>query len=170
MKKLSIWPVVATLSLSIGAVAEGPSREQTLQYIQERCLNNPWGPRDRGTISMALDGAMLTLGSAGLPDNKLVWKGTTAFDFRDVEISAIDYEWEEYGYKGSEQVVLFSCGNKCITLGVSYYNLDGTLKTPGDPFGLRSHKIRCNDPEKVVKAFTHLQMLVGGQKKDLFGD
>lgn len=170
VKKQSILPVLAALSLSAAALAEGPTREQTVQYIKERCLGNPWGPRDQGTITMVLDGAVLTLGSASVPRIEPVWQGIETVDLQDVDISAVDYEGGASDYEVSQKVVMLSCGTKCITLQVSYYNADGTLRDQVNSIGLRSQKLRCNEPEKVVKAFTHLQTLVGGKKKDLFGD
>ncbi|WP_417462189.1 hypothetical protein [Kordiimonas sp.] len=170
MKKLSILPVVAVLSLSATTLAEGPTRDQTIQYIKERCLGNPWGPRDQGTVSMALDGTILTLRSASLLKAEPIWRGIGVFDLRDVDISAVDYEGGASDYEITQKVIMFLCGNKCISLSVSYYNSDGTVKDQGKPFGLGSQKLRCNEPEKVVKAFTHLQTLVGGKKQDLFGD
>lgn len=71
--------------------------------------------------------------------------------------------------RGVDLGVSFSCGDNCIAAEMTTFT---KKKQDGEPKQYRwsGDYILCREADKVLKAFTHLQTLVGGKKKDLFGD
>lgn len=169
MKRASALSLVALLSLSASALADGPTYDQTTRYITDRCVGAEGG--DSLSLhkmeTVEFDRARVTVGKRTIGSSTEFFF-LTGFDIRDVTISR--YEIDRGQDRGLALVgVAFRCGDNCISATMSTFT---NKKPDGPPKDMRwpDDWLICREADKVVKAFTHLQTLVGGKKKDLFGD
>ncbi|WP_417462188.1 hypothetical protein [Kordiimonas sp.] len=168
MKMISSMSVLVVPLLSGMALAEGPSYEQTTQYITERCQGVEGGVavNRHKMVAVAFDQAQVILSKTSTgSSSKFSWR--TKFDLRDVNINR--HEADRGQGRGIDLGVAFTCGDNCIVVQTSSFT-GKTLDGPPKDHRWPDDWLFCREADKVLKAFRHLQTLVGGKKQDLFGD
>ncbi|WP_262692693.1 hypothetical protein [Kordiimonas aestuarii] len=147
-------------ALAAGA-ADGPSREETLAYIQAHCTQQTWrvppdSPFVNKTVSISLAGPTLThektqmyTGSSKGSKDRIV----SRYDLRKVTIGWV-------AYPDTQPYIGMNCADLCVRWE---WNDDA-------PKGMVNDSFYCRDGEKAFRAFKHLQDLLGGQEKDPFAN
>ena len=169
MKMRSRVSVLAAFLLpASAALADGPDFAETTQYITERCEGAQGGVAVslKTMDKISFDRAMVTIQKRDTMEFT-EFAIRTEFDLRHVSIALSEFDRGQD--RGVDLGVSFSCGNNCIAAEMTTFT---KKKRDGEPGQYRwsDDYLFCREADKVLKAFTHLQTLVGGKKKDLFGD
>lgn len=165
--KTSAFATLLLASLSHTVAAEGPSLQETRDYIFGRCndIYDSAGPNGYGTrYYVGQQGApnLFTFTVQTKRDSKAGWvdaQEVYTVDLREADI-----------VQGKEEIV-FSCAGRCIRSTTQHVGRNGILSKYGlEPkHGARDRAaLKCREASKAFNAFKHLQDLAGGRKKDPF--
>ena len=150
-------PLLATLICATPAAAQTMNAADTLIYINQRCENYSGEQYRALTASVDLTGTRLSFQSR-IPQPR-EFTQYISFDLRRVDISLAPGPVPD-----TIRGIQFECGFvHCID------GRDMSRARHGDPQGnykTGSHELACRDPERVARAFKHLQQLVGGRIAD----
>ncbi|WP_020400193.1 hypothetical protein [Kordiimonas gwangyangensis] len=164
-KKIFVAALLASLSHTVAA--EGPSLQETRDYIFGRCndIYDNQGPNGYGTrYYVGQQGApnLFTFTVQTKRDSKAGWvdaQEVFTVDLRETDI-----------LQATEEIV-FSCAGRCIRSTTQHVGANGILSKYGlEPkHGARDRAaLKCREATKTLNAFKHLQDLAGGRKKDPF--
>lgn len=166
MKKAALTTLVST-ALAASALADGPSLQETRDYIFGRCndIYDSQGPNGYGTryyVGPASAPHLFTFTVQTKRDSKAGWvdaQQVFTIDLRETDI-----------LQATEDIV-FSCAGRCIRATTQHVGAGGVLTKYGlEPkHGARDRvALKCREAAKTFNAFRHLQDLAGGRKKDPF--
>jgi len=149
--------VLATLICATPPAAQTMNAVDTLAYINQRCENYSGEQYRALTAPVSLTGTRLAFQSRISQPREFTQY--ISFDLRRVDIAIAPGPVPD-AIRG----IQFKCGFvHCID------GRDMSRASHGDPQGnykTGRHELACRDPERVARAFNHLQQLVGGRIAD----
>jgi hypothetical protein len=165
--KTTAFATFVLTALSHSALADGPSLQETRDYIFGRCndIYDSQGPNGYGTrYYVGQQGApnLFTFTVQTKRDSKAGWvdaQQVFTVDLRETDI-----------LQATEEIV-FSCAGRCIRSTTQHIGAKGVITKYGlEPKqGARDRAaLKCREAAKTFNAFKHLQELAGGRKKDPF--
>ena len=165
--KTTAFATLLLASLSHAVAADGPSLEETRDYIFGRCndIYDSQGPNGYGTryyVGQQSAPNLFTFTVQTKRDSKAGWVDAQ-------EVYTIDLH--ETDIRQATEEIVFSCAGRCIRATTQHIGAGGILSKYGlEPkHGARDRAaLKCREAAKTFNAFKHLQELAGGRKTDPF--
>ena len=168
--KTTALTALISMTLATSALADGPSLQETRDYIFARCNDsyNPNGPHDHGRryyVSVSAAPHLFTFTEKRLKSSKVGWVDL-------LEEYTIDLRETNIQHASNE--IFFSCGNRCISITTRHIGASGNvlMKHNLQPrtYPVEKAVLTCRETPSSFNAFKHLQERAGGRKKDPFAN